>query len=217
MLWAKSSVGTTNDISYSVCTDANGNVFITGGFQSPTILFETTTLTNIGAGDIFVVKYDTFGNLLWAKSAGGTAYDRGKSVFADLSGKVFITGEFYSPSIIFGTTTLISGGTSINYSDIFIAELDSTQMAVGSKEMIWNKNEILISPNPFTSQTTISFSDEQKNTTIKITDVLGNIVNSEKATGKSVIIDMSGFEKGIYFVQITDEKKNVINKKIVVQ
>jgi len=34
---------------------------------------------------------------------------------------------------------------------------------------------------------------------------------------KSTTIDMSGVSKGIYFLQIMDEKKNVINKKLVVQ
>ncbi len=90
-------------------------------------------------------------------------------------------------------------------------------VAVGVNELNNYNSDILISPNPFTSQTTISFSQEQKNTTIKITDVLGNIVNSQKATGKSVVLDMSGFAKGIYFVQITDDNKNVVNRKIVLQ
>ena len=35
--------------------------------------------------------------------------------------------------------------------------------------------------------------------------------------GKSVTIDMSDVAKGIYFVEIMDEKKNVVNRKIVVQ
>ncbi len=79
---------------------------------------------------------------------------------------------------------------------------------------------LTISPNPFTSQTTISFSYEQKNTTIKIIDVLGKeIKNLELGmkNEKSVTIDMSGNAKGIYFLQVMDENKNMLNKKIVLQ
>ena len=48
-LWAKSAGGTVNDIGYGVATDLNGNVYITGFFQSPTITFGTTNLTNVGS------------------------------------------------------------------------------------------------------------------------------------------------------------------------
>ena len=80
-------------------------------------------------------------------------------------------------------------------------------------------NSITISPNPTASLTTISFSTEQTNTTIKITDILGQGISPSttlKGT-KSVTLDMSGYAKGIYFVQITDANKNMMNKKIIVQ
>jgi PKD repeat protein len=82
-----------------------------------------------------------------------------------------------------------------------------------------HNSEIVISPNPFNSQTIISFSEEQKHTTIKITDVLGNMVMSlEVGAGrKEVVIEKGELSKGIYFVQITDSTKNVVNRKIVVQ
>ena len=65
----------------------------------------------------------------------------------------------------------------------------------------------------------ITFSEKQNNTAIKITDVLGNIVSREElvVSGKEAVLNMTGYAKGIYFVQITDEKKNRVNKKIVVE
>jgi hypothetical protein len=84
-------------------------------------------------------------------------------------------------------------------------------------ENIIDNNSITISPNPFTSVATIYFSEEQRNTSIKVIDVTGRLVNSEQLTGNSAKLDMSGYAKGIYFVRIEDEKKNVVNKKIVKQ
>jgi hypothetical protein len=82
-----------------------------------------------------------------------------------------------------------------------------------------NFKDITISPNPFKSTTTITFSEEQKNTIIKVCDVTGRMVNDKclMVNGKSVTLDMNGYAKGIYFVRIEDEKKNVVNRKIVVQ
>lgn len=74
-----------------------------------------------------------------------------------------------------------------------------------------------IYPNPFTSQTNISFSEEQKNTRIKIMDVLGKEISTRIFTGKELIIEKGEMKAGIYFLQIIDVNKNMVNKKIVVQ
>lgn len=80
-----------------------------------------------------------------------------------------------------------------------------------------NNNNVTIAPNPFNSSTVISFGAEQKNTNIKITDVLGKEIKSINYTGKQLTLAKEEMSNGIYFVQITDENKNVINRKVVVQ
>ena len=69
---------------------------MTGYFRSPTITFDTTTLTNVNGGgmysDVFVAKYDTNGNVLWAKSAGSIDGDEGWGICTDANGNVFVTG-----------------------------------------------------------------------------------------------------------------------------
>lgn len=122
-VWSAAAGGTNLDDGNSVATDANGNVFVTGYFQSPTITFGNTTLTNAGGFDFYIVKYDAAGNVLWAKSAGGAKDDIGNSLSTDQNGNVFVTGLFYSNTITFGTTTLINAG--INADDIFIVKYDA--------------------------------------------------------------------------------------------
>ena len=80
-----------------------------------------------------------------------------------------------------------------------------------------NINNITISPNPFTSLTTIYFSQEQTNTTIKITDILGKEIKALNFSGKELIIMKGTMQAGIYFVQITDVNKNIVNRKVVVE
>ena len=123
VLWANSAGGSGNDCANSVATDASGNVYITGYFDSPSITFGSYTLTNfaLSYSDVFLVKYDSNGKVLWAKSAGGTSVDRANSVTTDASGNVFITGYFDSPSITFGSTTLTKSGGN----DVFLVKYDS--------------------------------------------------------------------------------------------
>lgn len=78
-------------------------------------------------------------------------------------------------------------------------------------------NGITVFPNPFTSQTTITFSEEQKNTTIIITDLVGKKIKTLNFTGRQLVIDKEEMKAGVYFVQTTDGKKNVTNKKIIIQ
>ena len=80
-----------------------------------------------------------------------------------------------------------------------------------------NEKFLTISPNPFTSLTTIYFSTEQTNTTIKITDILGKEIKALNFTGKLCTLEKGTMQAGIYFVQITDANKNVVNRKVVVQ
>ncbi|CAN5539339.1 hypothetical protein BH11BAC1_BH11BAC1_11290 [soil metagenome] len=89
-------------------------------------------------------------------------------------------------------------------------------MPVGVSELN-NINDITISPNPITSQTTITFSETQMNTTIKITDLLGKVIRTLMFTGRQLVIDKAEMKPGIYFVQTTDEQKQITNKIIIIQ
>lgn len=81
-----------------------------------------------------------------------------------------------------------------------------------------NKEEgITVYPNPFSSQTNISFNEEQKHSIIKITDVLGKVVRIIDFSGKHLSIEKGEMKDGIYFLQIVDGNKNLVNKKIIIQ
>ena len=127
LVWAKRFGSTLNDVGNSVAVDGSGNVYTTGYFQG-TVDFDpgvnTVNLVVVGQRDVFVSKLDASGNLVWAKSFGGTGIDGGESVAVDGSGNVHTTGEFYGtvdfdPSS--GTTKLTSAG----YEDVFVSKLNA--------------------------------------------------------------------------------------------
>ena len=206
MLWATSAEdGVFNDDGRSVSTDASGNVFIAGYFASPTITFGTTTLTNTNSSwDIFIVKYDSSGNVLWAKSAGGTGYDEGYAVSTDASGNVFLTGNFGSPNINFGTTTLTNTDTTGSFRDIFIAKLDGT---TGTND-IKNAN-IKIYPNPTNNIINIEGLTKNENNTIQIFDVQGKLVITKNISEKGTI-DLSELNKGVYVIKIGEVAQRIV-------
>jgi len=134
-VWAKSAGAISNDYSNATCTDANGNVYITGTFQGSSIIFGSDTLHNTATGslDIFVVKYDASGNVLWARSGGGTNNDYAYGICADIRGNVYITGYFTSPSITFGTINLNNLTSTGNGTDVYITKYDSAGNVIWAK------------------------------------------------------------------------------------
>lgn len=124
VLWAESGIGTGVEYGMGVSTDANNNVYLTGLFSSSNLIIGFDTLTNHDSNsttDVFLIKYDTYGNSLWARCAGGTSAEQPFSITVNALGDAFITGYFYSSSIIFGTDTLIS----IALNNVFLFKFDS--------------------------------------------------------------------------------------------
>jgi len=121
-IWAKSIGGSNNDNPTSLTCDAGGNLYMTGYFKSTSLTFGTYTLTNTGNNDMFLVKYDLNGNVLWATSATGAGDEIGYSVTADAGGHIYVGGYYGSSPSHFDTTSLsmVGGG------DMFIAKYDAS-------------------------------------------------------------------------------------------
>lgn len=124
MAWslAKGHGGASDEHAWAVEVDGGGNIFVTGSFASPTAIFGSSTLTNSGSNttDIFIVKYDAAGNVLWAKSFGTPNDDEGRCLTLEGSGNVYVSGYFNGAALAMGSTTLTNSGND----DIFIAKLD---------------------------------------------------------------------------------------------
>jgi hypothetical protein len=139
-IWAKAIVGISDESGRSVKVDNSGNSYFTGNYSTPTIIIGSDTLVNKGSGDIFIVKYDAMGNVLWAKSAGGSDYDFAECIALDAIGNCYLTGYFRSSSISFDSLTL-TNTTDKNYSDLFIAKYDSSGNVIWAKSAQGNSDD----------------------------------------------------------------------------
>jgi len=119
-LWARSAGGTNYDAGTAVAVDKKNNVFVTGAFTGPA-RFGGITLTNASGRDIFLAKYDSNGQLLWVRRAGGKGEDSAYGVATDAEGNAFITG-YFEGTASFGGLELISKGSD----DIFVAKYSAS-------------------------------------------------------------------------------------------
>lgn len=135
--WAATFGGSNYEICEAVVTDNNGNVYMTGQFND-TVDFDpgpgVFNLFSNGDNDIFVVKLDTSGDLVWAKSIGGTSNDFGASIIIDSTGNIIITGG-YTGTVDFNPGPGTDSHTSNGGMDIYILKLSSTGNFIWAKTM----------------------------------------------------------------------------------
>ncbi len=115
--WMYGAGSIAEDEALSVTKDINGNLITTGYFGTIADFSNNNTLISSGASDIFLLKSNPDGDVIWVKKAGGFGEDRGQSVKTDSQGNIYVTGFFYGTAT-FGTQTITSAGAQ----DVFIAK-----------------------------------------------------------------------------------------------
>lgn len=66
----------------------------------------------------------------WAKMAPGLGLDEGIAITNDPQGNVYVTGQFTSPTVSFGTNTLTNGAGST----VFLAKYDCNDVILWAKQ-----------------------------------------------------------------------------------
>ena len=91
------------------------------------------------------------------------------------------------------------------------------KITTGLSSLAIEPANISVYPNPFTSQTTIAFSEDQMNTVVKIEDTMGKEIKSINFTGRQLTLDKGEMSNGIYFLQLTDANRHVVTRKLALQ
>ena len=125
-LWAKNFGSEMFEHGGAITTDDVGNVYITGNYEG-TVNFDPEgsgfEITSAGAQDIFILKLDSNGDFVWAKSVGGADFEEALSIAYSPIGQVILSGFFYEPiDLDPGVDEFIL--TSEGLSDTFILRLD---------------------------------------------------------------------------------------------
>lgn len=151
LMWAQNTGNSNSIMCYGMSIDQLNNLYITGAFDNPTdfdlSVAGSFTLANttIGGTDIFLAKYGTGGNMIYANHLGGGSAigNGGADIFVDNSNRIVLTGmhnNFCDLDFSIATNTVQSFGGQ----DIFFARYtqcitaDTPTLTVNSVTMCAN-------------------------------------------------------------------------------
>lgn len=105
--WATGTGGTSPDGTTALAVDAMGDVYVTGYFNSPTIAFGGTTLTNVGSTDAFTASLTSAGGTWqWVgKGLYGASTESHYGLCVDALGVLYVTGNINSNPFTIGNGT----------------------------------------------------------------------------------------------------------------
>lgn len=111
LIWQKKIGGMLDDQPFNIFETDDSSIVITG---------YTTSFSN-GDADVFVITTDSLGNILWAKTYGGSDQDVGWSIFQDEDGEIVFGGETESFGNSFnnGLVTKIDFSGNVIWSNTF--------------------------------------------------------------------------------------------------
>jgi hypothetical protein len=145
------------------------------------------------------MKRDTFGNVIWAKSAGGNNVDIATSVQFGKDGNTFITGYFRS-TLTFGSITLQNNHSGLG---VFVAKLEDV---AGIEESEPNRQQMFVFPNPAEDVITVELQRQLvlKDCILTIWTSQGQRVLQQQLSGRKTEINVSGLKRGIYLLLLSD-------------
>jgi hypothetical protein len=142
--WSKTLGGQKDDNAKSIACDSKGDVVMVGDFLSDSIITGTIKLRNVHPtggvinqyklSDIFVSKYDSVGNVIWAKNFGSDSTDYAYSLAIDNADNIIVVGKFYGNTFRIGDIS-ISKTIGQYTPDAFIFKLDPNGNVIWAKSI----------------------------------------------------------------------------------
>ena len=189
-----------------LCTDDQHNIYVSG-FIRGDIDWGNGIVTNSTNNyyDFLALKYDSNGELIHAKSAGGEGYDASTTSVVDATGNCYFSGTGHGTITLDSITVTPSEGI---YSFIVKVGADiQTDVFKNNR-----KPQFTIFPNPATSTITIENTGSEIQS-IEILSAFGKRV--DQFSKEQNQLDISNFPNGIYFLKIKTENDTFVKKLII--
>jgi hypothetical protein len=119
--WAKSFEAAEAINNMFAAPAANGHLILAGQYQAERLDMDSQSIFNNGDDDIFIACLDASRKNRWLKGLGGSSTDGVTNVKVDPQGNIYVTGYYYSLSLVFETSTLTNFGDQ----NVFLAKFSS--------------------------------------------------------------------------------------------
>jgi hypothetical protein len=198
-LWKKNYGGTGYEYGNDIDIDSVGNLLLTG---------TSSSFSASESPDIYVLKVDSSGNEIWAKTFGDVESDYGNS------GQFLANGEI-------GILGSSKGRTGEDLDVYFITLSESGEVIKALDEIISTGNtQPIIFPNPTSAYINIDMGDHSINQSLEIEfvlyDINGKVIQQNTFIGHSKTIHFNNrLAQGVYIYQIT-ANENTFKGKIVI-
>ncbi|MCK4358035.1 MAG: T9SS type A sorting domain-containing protein [Candidatus Cloacimonetes bacterium] len=188
----------------------NGNNFVT-------VNWSTASETDVHGFNIYRSEYDDFstvGNHINASiiPGHGSSSDPHSYSFEDITADVYTTNYYWLEVVDYDAIPDYHGPVKYVPGDID-----------GDQEQDVYEITMLLSnyPNPVTNYTTIEYqlkgSVLEQNTTIKIYNILGELIKTVEVSNNKAEIDVQDLSSGIYFYQLRTKNFSEIKKMLIIK
>ncbi|RMA66434.1 SBBP repeat-containing protein [Ulvibacter antarcticus] len=201
-IWARRIGGSEFDEGLDIAADSSGDLYCAGAFPT-TVDFDPNSgvfnMTPEADYNGFILKLDANTNFIYALAIGGTAYNAIKNLNISTIGEVYSsgafanTGDFDPGSGVTNLTAIDPGG------DLFIQKFSSTLSA----EEYLNQLQTKVFPNPTSGSFTINLGKSYSEINTTITNMLGQVIASEKFENTNNLQLEIEKATGIYIVNVS--------------
>jgi len=132
--WAQAGVtsgpfGSSNFLRASA-VDGQGNVYVAGSFAG-TVVWAGQTQSSLGNGlDTYLLKYNSTGQLLWARQSECQGQDGAIALAVDSVGNAYVTGYYEWNAIQFGSLSPLRSARGSSQTTTFVVKYDANGSAV---------------------------------------------------------------------------------------
>jgi hypothetical protein len=187
ILWEVNLGGSQNEMVNDIIETSDHSLILVG--DSKSMPQGTKTAPNFGNEDVWVIKLDLDGNIVWDRSYGGTSSESGYSIVEVSSNSYIIGGD--SSSDIGGNKT----SPNLGGSDCFLIKIN------GNGDLIWDKS---------IGGSDVDFNREM----IKINDN-SYLLGSSSQSNSSIYKSQDSYGETDYWPVIIDSNGNVINETTI--
>lgn len=187
VVWNKTTGGLDDDWGNYVSTTSDNGYIISG----------STKNNSNGGTDVYLIKIDAFGNVIWSKTFGGIGDDMGYCVKQTFDGGFVVCG--------------------FRNSNVYLIKTDNFGVVTNLNEIVIDtRSQITIYPNPLSSCSTLKINSNQRCEEIVIFDLMGREVLRQGLVNNETEITKGNLSSGVYVVCF-NEGPLLYTKKIIVE